>query len=363
MIGHLYYEIYLYTAIVLTLICAIYNFNRSFNQISIGSTSQNGLTILVSVCLIFFLGARELSYAFGDTGNYVFIYNSVSAGHMSIGEQDPLWGELILWCLPYFEARGYIRLIAALYIGFTALACIKLFPRNSFIAFLFNIGAFSFYTYGVNGIRNGMACAIVLLAIALMTGNVKEKICGIILGIIATGFHKSTTLPVVTAIVALIGIKNFSTALKFWVLSIGLSLIAGNWFSEFFATLGFDDRLDYLQEEMEQGTFSRTGFRWDFLIYSAMPILLGYYIIIKRGIRNATYEFILNTYVLANAFWILVIRANYSNRFAYLSWFLYPMVLAFPLLKVDVWEELQGKRLAQIITAQVAFTWFMSTLY
>ena len=92
-----------------------------------------------------------------------------------------------------------------------------------------------------------------------------------------------------------------------------------------------------------------------------MPIVLGYYVVIKRGIQDRTYTILLNTYTLANAFWVMVIRANYSNRFAYLSWFMYPIVLAYPLLRLDVWGDMQGKRLKQIMLAHIGFTWFMAT--
>lgn len=32
-------------------------------------------------------------------------------------------------------------------------------------------------------------------------------------------------------------------------------------------------------------------------------------------------------------FWVLVIRANFSDRFAYLSWFMYALVMMYPLLE------------------------------
>mgnify|MGYP007128044265 CR=1 FL=1 len=54
--------------------------------------------------------------------------------------------------------------------------------------------------------------------------------------------------------------------------------------------------------------------------------------VLKRKIFNSQYLLLLHTYVLANAFWVMLIRASYSNRFAYLSWFMYPVVLAYPLL-------------------------------
>jgi len=128
--------------------------------------------------------------------------------------------------------------------------------------------------------------------------------------------------------------------------------------------LGFDDRLHhYIANDTQAHQFSHTGFRFDFLIYSMMPIILGYYIIYKRGIRDKTYELLLNTYTLSNAFWVMVIRAPFSNRFAYLSWFMYPIVLAYPLFRVNIWGCQQGKILVQIMFAQIFFTWFMDVIY
>lgn len=157
-------------------------------------------------------------------------------------------------------------------------------------------------------------------------------------------------------------IKSFKQAYSFWIVSIIISLVAGEFFSTFLVGLGFDDRLSYLTT-VTSNKFSRTGFRWDFLIYSMMPILLGYYVVIKRGIKDKTYLLLLNTYTIANAIWVMVIRANYSNRLAYLSWFMYPLVLAYPLFKLDIWGDSQGKIARSIMLAQVGFTWFMVTFF
>ena len=55
----------------------------------------------------------------------------------------------------------------------------------------------------------------------------------------------------------------------------------------------------------------------------------------------------------------MVIRAAFSNRFAYLSWFLYPIVIAYPLLRLPIWKTNQGKRLNQIMMANIGFTYIM----
>ena len=121
---------------------------------------------------------------------------------------------------------------------------------------------------------------------------------------------------------------------------------------------------DYLRagvddEAMEE--FSDTGFRWDFLLYSAMPIWLMWYVSVKRRLRSKTYEFLACTYIFANAFWVTVIRSSFSNRFAYLSWFIYPLVIAYPLLEMKIWQR-QHLKLALALLAYEAFTFVMFLL-
>jgi hypothetical protein len=125
--------------------------------------------------------------------------------------------------------------------------------------------------------------------------------------------------------------------------------------------MGFDDRLsEYINAEIDEGTFSSVGFRWDFLLYSSMPLILGYYLLFKKKVYDKTYLFILGTYILANSFWIMVIRAEYSNRFAYLSWFMYPLVISYPLTRLRIWPKTQGEKTAIILAAHFAFTFLMT---
>ena len=57
----------------------------------------------------------------------------------------------------------------------------------------------------------------------------------------------------------------------------------------FFAGLGFDDRLNsYITSDEYDDQFSDVGFRWDFLLYSVMPIILGWYVVIKKKVYQLT---------------------------------------------------------------------------
>jgi hypothetical protein len=58
----------------------------------------------------------------------------------------------------------------------------------------------------------------------------------------------------------------------------------------------------------------------------------------------------------------MVIRSSFSNRFAYLSWFIYPLVIAYPLANLPVWKE-QDQKIGVILLAYCGFTLFMEVIY
>jgi hypothetical protein len=135
----------------------------------------------------------------------------------------------------------------------------------------------------------------------------------------------------------------------------------GGFWEAFFASFDLgDERLyDYLTTQADANVFSYTGFRWDFLVYSAIPIALGAYFIYIKRYKNEFYIHLFNTYLIANSFWILVIRANFSNRFASLSWFIIPFILLPPLLDVRIWKN-QNVKIAFILFFCFSFTYFMN---
>ncbi len=365
--GNYYSSIFLYTIIILTIFQCVYWSRLDYNLVSYGKNNLFGSILLVLI-FSFFLGNRPISgYYFGDTAQYAFYFERVKAGFITYasGDGEWIWTLIMYICAFFCDVNLYFTIIALLYFGFTLWACRRLTPNNALVSFLFCLGAFSCFSYATNGIRNGLACSIILLMLSFITGNKREKIIAAVLAFIAFNIHRSTALPILMSVLSLLYIRSFKMAYTFWILSIFISLVAGGAISSFFAGLGFDDRMQtYIASSPQEAEmFSHTGFRLDFLIYSMMPILLGYYIIVKRGIRDRNYELLLNTYTLCNAFWVMVIRANYSNRFAYLSWFMYPLVLAYPLLKLDIWGEEQGRYLKNIMLAHVGFTWFMQTIY
>lgn len=358
-----YGTIFLYSIIVMTLFAVSNLSNQSYTRIK-NNGNTLGLAIIISIVLAIFLGSRPISPLFGDTGAYEWTFRQYQTGDkVYIGDESEwLWVKFVSICALIMDSRTFFILVDLCYFGFTLWACKKFCPNNVLVAMLFMIGAFSFYTYGTNGIRNGLACSLTLAAISFLCGPNRRILIATVLAFCAINIHNSTLLPISVAVIAYLWIKNFRYAYLFWVLSILISLTIGGSITSLFESLGFGNRSSYFTTYDSQ-QFSHSSFRWDFLVYSMMPILLGYYVVIKKGIEDKQYMLLLNTYTLANAFWVMVIRANFSNRFAYLSWFMYPIVLAYPLLKLDIWGNQQGKRASQIMLAHIAFTWFMQTLY
>lgn len=321
---------------------------------------SNVFVTLLTVLFILIVGLRPVSFAFGDTGNYAQIYYLFQAGYRVYDSSSPEWlfDWLMAQCAPIMDVKGFFLIVEIGYAGLMYWACRRLIPNNLLLAMLFCFGAFSFFTFGTNGIRNGLACSFVLLALSFVGGNKREKIIAGALCFAAYHIHHSTVLPILCMVVSLF-YKNTKMIYLFWFGSIVISAVAGGAMESLFTGLGFDDRLDnYLTDREDDYLFSHTGFRWDFLLYSAMPIWLGWYVVMKRKIYNRTYLLLLHTYIMSNAFWVMLIRAAYSNRFAYLSWFMYPIVLAYPLLVLPVWDK-QGRNVGRILVLHALFTYFM----
>lgn len=238
-----------------------------------------------------------------------------------------------------------------------------LIPQKPIISLVLLCGSLMFYSFGVNGLRNGLACHATLLAFVLYFKE--QRIIAAVIAFLAYGIHHSVGIPLAGFICSLLIYKRPHWSIAIWGLSIVASLLLGNRLTGFIEQFSVDERLQGYTN-LEQGgvgvQFSSYGFRWDFLAYSAMPIVLGYYTILKKRITDNWYSVLFSTYCLANAFWVIFIRAAFSNRFAYLSWFMYPIVVAYPLFFFNLWND-QDKKVGQIILAYIGFTAVMQFLY
>lgn len=368
----LYLPIWQYSLMAIVVVIFLYMQPASASTIKLSQRSVPVIATALTIIAIIFIGFRPYSVFFGDMTMYSHTYNNVigevTSVDLDVDTHSEWFWDFLMLTFKRLNAPDtlFFLFCAMLYIGCMHWACKRIMPNHMLLAMLFCFCSFSFWGYAVNGIRNGVGSSIALVALSYLLGNKREKVISALLFFLAFGIHRSIMLPTACAIVSAFVIKRPKSVIQIWIASIAVSLVLGNSVANIFAALGFDDRMnDYLRAGVEDeeiiSQFSSTGFRWDFLIYSAMPIWMYWYVRIKRGIKNRTYDFLAGTYILANAFWVLVIRSSFSNRFAYLSWFMYPIVLAFPLLELKVWKR-QHITLSLVLLLYEAFTFTMFLL-
>lgn len=341
------------------LICLVYSMKYINSNSCDLLLKQNSLVTptIFAIIVTLFVGLRPISWWFQDMLNYSYVYNRFS-GNLADIDWSGEWGlPVIAYVCKAFHwpATIYFLLIGVGYTMCQAQSVKKLLPENALMAFLFILSSFSFWGFASNGIRNGLGCAVAMLAITYMSQ--KEYLPAIIWALFAVAVHRSTMLPIMMLLVSFYIIKSSKHAIYFWLFSIIISLLSGNVITSFFAQLGFDERMTmYMSNTSLQ--FSHSGFRWDFLIYSSVPVYLTWYITQNRGIHDEVFNLLANTYILSNAFWIMVIRASFSNRFAYLSWFLYPVIIAYAMIRLPIWND-QDKKAGWALLAHASFTIFM----
>lgn len=350
-----YTTVYLNIMLLFTLVIFLraYQFKLA-DSVNLKSHSFYEVFLLVFVTL--YMGFRPVSYEFGDMGTYAKLYDDFQNYGFMETQGDPLFYFFMKSCSKIFPVEVFFLICAALYIIPLYYASKKLFGEYSFYAFFMLIASLSFWAYGTNGIRNGLATSFFLLAITRNSRAVK-----IALFVLALGVHQSMLIPLVMYIFTSF-YKNTKYIFLFWLLCIPLSLILGKQLESFFLSLGFGDADKiqgyFVEDEEILEEFSAIGFRWDFLLYSISGVFTGLYFIFKKEFEDEFYRHIINLYLMTNAFWILVIRANFSNRFAYLSWFLLGVVIIYPFLKRMFFKE-QHQILGKIILAYFLFTYVL----
>jgi hypothetical protein len=352
-----YYK-YVWYNTLLVLVFIFFIQSRQYDLEDRRNTSfKQALGMLILILSTLFIGLRPVSGKyFKDMRTYAQVFQSYQWGEEVREDKDIYFEYFMKFSSSVMDVHGFFLMCAIIYMVPIYIVCRKFFKQYWFYAFLIMIGSFPFYGAGTNGIRNGMATSIVLLALAFS----ERKLIMSALFMIAVACHKSTLLPV-GAYICSYFYNDSRKYLYFWLACIPISLVAGGAFEAFFTSSGIfeDGRLSYFDDEGEFET--GTSFRWDFILFSATAVYAGWYFIIKKKYEDELYKHILNMYLIANGFWILVIRAGFSNRFAYLSWFMMGLVIIYPFLKMK-FSHRQHEMIGNILVLYVMFTYFMNVI-
>lgn len=356
----LYEYIYIVVVAILTLFIFLRYMQYSWNRLLVPAESRNTFAVLLTVLMIVFIGFRPVSAVFVDMVNYSRAYqlyqDEVFVFDWTL--ENKLFDNLFLWMASAgIDQSFWFVAIAAVYFGGIFIACRKMFPRDALYAMLVYLAAFSTFAAGVNGIKSGAAASLFLVAIAYRD----KKWLSYLFLFLSYGFHHSMQVLVVAYIVVSL-VKKPKYYLWIWGASLLMAALHITFFQELFAGFTDEHSAGYLVFDQNDEALHLTGFRLDFIIYSAIPIILGYYLIFKRGLKSEKFNFLYNMYVLVNSVWLLCMYANYTNRIAYLSWLLLPIILVYPFLNERL-SSMQYQQCGVVALLHLAFTLFMIFVY
>ena len=350
--------------VIISLIALILCFKLFLeNNASLQNKSKNKIWCIVLLLItILFIGLRdpwaEFEY-FGDTQVYSHFFMDYSNNTLYDGFKKDIGFHFFLkFCASFFNLSIFYLICAFIYVYPVYYTFKKWFGNLSIYALLIYVVTMSFWTFGINGVRTGLAVSLFIFAL----GFINVKWLMILFMLLSISIHKSLLLPI-SAFLITFFIKNIKWIIFIWFFSIAVCLFSGKEVMNFmgFYISGFfeDPRLTHEYTSVElfsQEVLDRIRFRWDFLIYSATPILLGWYYIIKKRYTDRFYIQLFNTYVLTNAVWIIFFMyAAFTNRFAYLSWCIMSIVMIYPLLKEKIMIN-QKKIVSLLILGNLLFT-------
>lgn len=350
-----YTSVYYYVMLFVVLFTVLHTFVLNIDdQVNVSYLDRMGKFIYLFVVL--YIGLRPVSQVFVDMSNYASFFEKMRESSKFIPlTGDFLFDAYVFVCSKIMPVQLFFLLCAIIYITPLYIISKKWFKEYAFYAFLMLIVSFSFWAYGTNGIRNGLSTSLFILAISR-----DKRVFQVLWLIVAIGFHKSILLPTICFFIAHLYNKP-NKVLMFWMLCILLSVSLGSFWENLFSGLDFDDRISYLTTTESSNFVLKIGFRWDFLLYSSVGAFAGWYYINKLHFQDRIYNCLYTTYLLSNAFWILIIRASYSNRFAYLSWFILALIVIYPLLKENLVNNQQVK-IGFVLLAYFSFTFIMNVI-
>ena len=282
----LYKYLYLIIVALLTLVAMQIRRKPGVMENSISS-------MLLCVFVVLFIGLRPISPVFVDMLNY-------TQGWGYDFEEGINWNtENLLFDNLYFfmsnigaPVESFFLLIAAIYFTCIYCACQKLFPNHILLSFLVYLAAFSTFSYGTNGIKAGAAGSLFLVALAY-----RDKMwISVLFLLLSWGFHHSMQLPVVAYILTLI-FKNEKVYFYGWLFCLMMAIGHITFFQSFFAGFSDERGAAYLMSNSSDMWGGKSGFRIDFVIYSVMPVLMGYFVKYKYKLEDKLYDVILNIYL------------------------------------------------------------------
>ena len=358
----LYHTVFLLIVLGMTVLVMQRYATENFSAREDDTVFHNRTAWILTLFLVLFIGLRPISGRyFVDMAGYDINYRALVWGkpfHFDWDTNNFIFDNLFAFLgSQRIPIEIVFLLLACIYFICMMIACKKLFPKDALLSLLVYLGAFSTFSYGTNGIKAGAAASIFLMAIAYW----ENKWVAIPVLLISIGFHHSMVVPVVAFAMAYL-FRDARFYLGAWLLCLLLAAFHVTSFMEFFSGFADEQGASYLETDVKNTILYVSGFRPYFILYSAVPIFLGYYYIKKGIIESDTYNFLWCTYTLTNCVFLLCTYGTFINRIAYLSWLMLPFVLIYPFLNADM-GFYHNRYLKYAVYGHLGFTLLMAFYY
>ena len=300
----------------------------SYEEIPKNSTPSVG-TIFIVFIAILLMGLAPATADIGtDRPNYADMFFHVDA-QLQRGFRDVGFSYFLKLCeITTGSVTGFFLISACIYIIASVYFYKKACPSKYIYMVLLCFLSLGFTNHYYNVLRSGLCISFLLIAISRNQKMWKT----IVFSLLSISFHKSGIL-VVLGYLMTYKLKNTKLLYVFWG-GMLVMLLAGFFdsfaqYTELFKNID-DIRVNQYLSGNDLGY--KVGLRLDFITYSLFPIFVGWYYIFKRKFSDKYYVHIYNTYLFCNSCWLVFSKMPHNDRLAYLSWFLIPYILLYPLL-------------------------------
>lgn len=352
----LWIVVYLFIVALLTIIEVIhYNTLRPSSSLIKRNTDWNIiLTLILAIGMGIFIGVRPESIEFVDMMTYVDHFETSIDLNLDLTWEtnNLIFDNAIIWFATHdYTTTQFFLTVALIYFVAMGWAMARIFGRNSLYAFIIYLGAFSTFSYATNGIRAGLAASLFLVALSYYRKNYWWMFFWMI---VSYGVHHSMQLPIAALLISLL-VTRKNLYFIFWLMCLIISALQITYFQTLFGYLTDSQGQTYLLNDAE-GIMEKSGFRLDFVLYTAIPIGI-YWIVSRKGnIVSETYDFYMRYYLLVSGIWMLCIYAPFTNRIAYLAWQILPLVSTYPYLNINLKDVTQYRELNLIALTYLSFT-------
>ena len=303
-------------------------------------TKANSLALLL--CLTIYCGFRSV-----NVGTDSLMYAKMFESSIEINSHDDLpislqssntFFFLIKICSFIYQSPALLFISISILFNCILYICLqKIIPSANVFSTLYLYGfSFFYYTFAINGIRNGLSYVILIGSLILLF-NKKYLLSGISL-FLSASIHPSS-IPVFICFILFYYFLDYKVSFFIWVFSLIASVLGFDVFSNAINLL-FNSDVDIILHKLsfyDSYSLYKIGFRLDFVIFGGLWGCLFWY---RSLTQDLFYQSLFATYLTLNGLHFLFFQMPFNDRIGILSWFLIP-ILAFYKLDKDVKLEIK----------------------